>query len=147
PTARARDWLRAQAGGVLAIPSWGKFWLAMAGLYDYRGMNPCPPELFLLPAWSPVRATQLYCHTRYIYLAMSCLYGMRLRADLGPIADDLRRELYAAPFEQIDFGARRHDIAATDLYVAPSATLRAVWNAMTAYERWVPRLGFLQSLR
>ncbi|MEM7676446.1 MAG: FAD-dependent oxidoreductase, partial [Myxococcota bacterium] len=27
-------------GGVAAIPSWGKFWLAMLGLYDWSGVNP-----------------------------------------------------------------------------------------------------------
>jgi hypothetical protein len=42
-TSEARRWLHAQPSGVLGIPSWGKFWLAMAGLYDYAGMNPCPP--------------------------------------------------------------------------------------------------------
>src|SRR5262249_45848748 len=76
-TAGAQHWLKAQPTGVLAIPSWGKFWLAMAGLYDYAGMNPCPPELFLLPARFPVHPDHLYCHTRYIYLAISFLYGAR----------------------------------------------------------------------
>ena len=45
----ARRWLHAQTGGVLAIPTWGKLWLALLDLYDYRGINPCPPELLLLP--------------------------------------------------------------------------------------------------
>ena len=31
-TEPARRWLRDQPGGVLAIPTWGKFWLAMIGL-------------------------------------------------------------------------------------------------------------------
>src|SRR3954447_18203468 len=35
----ARAWLQAQKGGVLAIPSWGKFWLAMLGLYESEGVN------------------------------------------------------------------------------------------------------------
>ena len=143
----ARAWLHAQPTGVLGIPSWGKFWLAMAGLYDYAGMNPCPPELFLLPSRSPVHPNQLYCHTRYIYLAISCLYGMRFCGDLGPITTELRRELYSEPYEAIDFAAHRHDIAPSDLYVAPGGTLRAAWNAMTAYERWVPRLALLRKLR
>ena len=42
----ARNWLHAQKGGVLAIPSWGKFWLALLGLYGYEGVNPIPPEMF-----------------------------------------------------------------------------------------------------
>ncbi|HEV2124620.1 MAG TPA: prenyltransferase/squalene oxidase repeat-containing protein, partial [Chloroflexota bacterium] len=42
--ARARDWLHRQPGGVLAIPTWGKFWLSMLGLYGYEGVSPFPPE-------------------------------------------------------------------------------------------------------
>ncbi len=118
---QAWRWLMAQPGGVLAIPTWGKFWLALIGLYDFRGMNPFLPELFLLPDWFPVHPNQLYCHTRYIYLAISCLYGARVHADLGPITQQLRQELYSQPYEAIDFAAHRHDIAAADLYVAPSS--------------------------
>src|SRR5581483_649322 len=33
--AKARAWLKAN-GGILAIPSWGKFWLSMIGLYEYE---------------------------------------------------------------------------------------------------------------
>ena len=146
-TAGARRWLHAQPTGVLGIPSWGKFWLAMAGLYDYAGMNPCPPELFLLPTRSPVHTNHLYCHTRYIYLAISFLYGARFRGDLGPITEALRRELYSEPYNTIDFAAHCNDIARTDLYVAPSGALRAAWRAMAVFERWGPRLPFLRALR
>src|SRR5580704_4670086 len=48
--ARARTFLRLQPGGVLAIPSWGKIWLALVGLYGWEGVNPIPPKLFLLPS-------------------------------------------------------------------------------------------------
>ena len=145
--AKARGFLHEQPDGVLAIPSWGKFWLSMVGLYDYAGMNPCPPELFLLPARSPVHPNQLYCHTRYIYLAISCLYGMRFRGDLGPITSQIRHELYRTPYETIDFSLHRHNIAASDLFVAPSRLLRVIWNIMTGYERLVPRIPWLRSLR
>jgi len=47
--ARAATWIRACSGGVRAVPSWGKFWLAVAGLSDYRAMAPIPPEAFLMP--------------------------------------------------------------------------------------------------
>jgi hypothetical protein len=48
-----RTWLHAPKGGVMAIPTWGKFWLAVLGLYGYQGLNPIPPEMFLLPKWLP----------------------------------------------------------------------------------------------
>jgi 2,3-oxidosqualene cyclase len=146
-TSAARRWLCAQPMGVLGIPSWGKFWLAMLGLYDYAGMNPCPPEIFLLPARFPIHPNQLYCHTRYIYLAISFLYGARFRGDLGPITSELRSELYPEPYEAIAFASHRHNLAPSDLYVAPGRALRAAWTVMGAFERLVPRLAILRALR
>ena len=133
--AAARHWLRAQPGGVPAIPTWGKFWLALIGLYDYRGLHPCPPELFLAPAWLPVHPRRYYCHTRSIYLAMAYLYGRRTRASLGPITEALRHELYTEPFERIDFAAHRDSVAPSDRCIMPSALLRVAFAALNAHER------------
>ena len=74
-TSAARGWLRAQPGGVLAIPTWGKFWLALLGLYDYARHQPVPARALLLPRWLPIHPRRYYCHTRHIYLGMS--YSLR----------------------------------------------------------------------
>jgi 2,3-oxidosqualene cyclase len=134
----ARNWLQQQPGGVLAIPSWGKFWLALIDLYGYEGVNPLVPELFVLPGSIPFHPMKYYCHTRYIYLAIAYLYGCRFKGDLGPILHDLRREFYAVPFERLDFAAHRHDIAASDLYVRPSALLRLGYDLCSLYESHHP---------
>ncbi|MFN4261488.1 MAG: 2,3-oxidosqualene cyclase [Gemmataceae bacterium] len=142
-TQPARDWLHAQPGGVLAIPSWGKFWLALMSLYDYEGVNPVPPELFLLSPWLPIHPRRYYCHTRYIYLAMSYLYGSRYQADLGPIVHELRRELYPQPYQSIDFASHRHTLAAADLYIPPGKLIRCSSRVLAWYEqraiRWLRR--------
>ena len=36
-------------GGATYITSWGKFWLAVLGVYSWDGMNPLTPEMWLLP--------------------------------------------------------------------------------------------------
>lgn len=131
----ARRWLHVQKGGVLAIPSWGKFWLATLGLYGYEGMNPIPPEMFLMPRALPFHPHRYYCHTRLIYLAMAYLYGSRFRADLGGIVTELRDELYEQPYSSIDFSAHRHDLAPTDVYVRPNVWLRGANDALQLYER------------
>ena len=46
-----QDLIRARAllhslGGAVRIPSWGKFWLAVANVYDWRGVNTLLPELW-----------------------------------------------------------------------------------------------------
>ena len=136
PLARdARRFLRAEPGRVLSIPTWGKLWLSILGLYEYEGVNPVPPELFLLPAQAPFHPDRFYCHTRYIYLAIAYLYGRRFRADLGPITAELRRELHDMPHESIDFSAHRHDLAAIDLHVRPGPGLRLAYDALAVYER------------
>ncbi len=135
----AQRWLASQPGGVLAIPSWGKLWLAWLGLYGWAGVNPCPPELFLLPRWLPVHPPRYYCHTRYIYLAAAYLYGARVRADLGPLTAELREELYPAAWPTLDFAAHRHDVAPSDLYVRPGPVLRAASAGLRVLERLLPR--------
>jgi lanosterol synthase len=40
-------------GGAAAIPSWGKFWLSILNVHDWRGVNPTPAELWMLPEWLP----------------------------------------------------------------------------------------------
>jgi 2,3-oxidosqualene cyclase len=134
--ARARQWLHDQPGGVKGIPTWGKFWLAMLGLYAYEGLNSVPPELFILPQWLPFHPRRFYCHTRLIYLGIAYLFGVRFVASLPqPLRDDLRRELYPEPYETIDFASLRHTLAPGDVYVPISPVLRQIYNLLAAYER------------
>lgn len=130
---RARDWLMIN-GGVLAIPTWGKFWLALLNLYGWEGVNPILPELWLLPVSSPCHPGRLYNHTRLIYLAMAYLYGCRFTAAHLPIVAALRAELYDRPFERINFGRYRDAIASSDLFAPGSAWLRAVSWLFRRYE-------------
>jgi 2,3-oxidosqualene cyclase len=136
--AGARKWLHAQPGGVAAVPTWGKFWLALLGLYGWRGVTPVLPELYALPPRVPWHPARWYCHTRYIYLAMAYLYGRRAIADLGPLGAALRDELYTVPYATLDFGAHRHDVTPGDLHVRPGRGLRAAATALGVLDRAMP---------
>jgi lanosterol synthase len=131
---QARVWLR-EHGGVESIPSWGKLWLAMMNLYGYEGINPVLPEAWLLPSTLPVHPSQLYCHTRLIYLGFSYLYGVRFQRPVNELIQQLRRELYQQPFEAITFHSYRHALAPTDVYIAPNWLLRQLSNIEGWYER------------
>lgn len=133
----AREWLLRQPGGVAAIPTWGKFWLSMIGLYEYSGMNPVPPELFLAPRWLPVHPDKLYCHTRYIYLGIAYLYGRRFRVEL-PETADLRRELYREPYDRVDFASYRHQLSPSDVFAPPTAMLRRTYDLLRIADRLCP---------
>ena len=86
---RARAWFLPH-GGPLSSGSWGKFILAMLGLYEYRGLVPVPPELWLLPEALPLHPSKLWCHCRMVYLPMSWLYGRRVRATETPVLAAIR---------------------------------------------------------
>lgn len=137
--AGALRWIRAH-GGVVKIPTWGRIWLALLGLYPWDGVQPILPEMWLLPESTPVHPRRLYCHMRLIYLGLSYLYGTRMRAKSAPILDDLRDELYEGAYDRAPFRAHRDDIAATDLFEAPNAGLRAAFAGMRALEKLSPGL-------
>jgi lanosterol synthase len=145
-TARARSWLHAQPGGVAAVPSWGKFWLALLGLYGWAGVTPVLPELYALPARLAFHPARWYCHTRYIYLAMAYLYGRRATADLGALGAALREELYAVPYATLDFEAHRHAVTPGDLHVRPGRGLRVAAAVLAEVDRAMPEPGRRRAL-
>jgi squalene/oxidosqualene cyclase-like protein len=140
PLARgALRWIRAH-GGVVAIPTWGRVWLAMLGMYPWAGVQPILPEMWLLPDATPVHPRRLYNHMRLIYLGLSYVYGVRLQAPTTPLLAQIRDELYPEGYARVPFAAHRDEIAATDLYEAPGAGLRAAFAGMRAVERLTPGL-------
>ena len=89
-----------QTEGVLNIPTWGKFWLALLNLYDWRGVNPVLPELWRLPRRVPLHPSNWYCHTRLIYMAMAAIYPSRFQAPVTPVIASLREELFGERVRQ-----------------------------------------------
>jgi squalene/oxidosqualene cyclase-like protein len=132
--ANARAWFLPR-GGALASASWGKFFLAVLGLYDYDGVAPVPPELWLLPESVPFHPHRLWCHARMVYLPMSYLYGARAVLGNGPLLDEIRGEIYDESYDQIDWSAARARVAADDLYHPHDAWLTAIHTVLGAYER------------
>ena len=132
--ARARAFIHAH-GTALACASWGKFTLALLNLYEYEGLQPVLPELWLLPASLPFHPSRLWCHCRQVYLPMAHLYGTRARMPVDELTHALRRELYDRPYQSIRFADHRNTIAPNDVYVPTSSVLSAVNIVMGLYER------------
>ncbi len=135
----AMRWIRAH-GGVVQIPTWGRIWLAMLGMYPWSGVQPILPEMWLLPEATPVHPRRLYNHMRLIYLGLSYVYGVRLQTPPTPILTAIRDELYPEGYARAPFAAQRDEIAATDLFEAPGAGLRAAFAGMRALEKFTPGL-------
>ncbi|KAM7519436.1 hypothetical protein LguiB_018398 [Lonicera macranthoides] len=126
---KGRRWVL-DHGSLTTIPSWGKMALSVLGLYEWTGCNPVPPELFLLPSYLPFHPGKLWCNIRDTSLPLSYLYGKKY---VGPITDlilSLREELYAQPYETIDWPKTRYTVAKEDLSIPHSLIQDAIWDAL-----------------
>jgi lanosterol synthase len=122
-------------GSVQAIPTWGKFWLALLSLYEWKGVNPVVPELWAMPDALPLHPRRYYCHTRLIYLAMATLYAERFQAEVTPLTSALRAELYPGGYERVDFARARSALRKGDLFAPPSPLLRGAYEALRVVDR------------
>ncbi|CAN4097427.1 unnamed protein product [Withania somnifera] len=126
---KAKKWIL-EHGGVTYIPSWGKFWLSVLGVYEWSGNNPLPPELWLLPYFVPIHPGRMWCHCRMVYLAMSYLYGTRYVCPINSTILSLRRELYTIPYHHIDWNMARNQCAKEDLYYPHPLVQDALWEGL-----------------
>ena len=131
--AEAGEFIRRE--GVLSIPSWGKFWLAILNLYKWEGLNPVLPELWRLPKWLPIHPSKWYCHTRLIYMAMSVVFASKHQVQKSPLIDELRIELFPLGFENAEFTKSRNSLRDDDLFARPTRLLRLGYRLARWYER------------
>lgn len=136
---RARAWLE-QHGGPVQSAAWGKYFLALLNLYDYSGLAPVLPELWLLPTRLPFHPSRLWCHCRMVYLPLSYLYGRRSAATLSPLLEQLRRELYPQGYESIAWERVRGEVAASDELAPRSPLLEVATSFLLGFETRAPRL-------
>ncbi|KAL8460798.1 hypothetical protein ACS0TY_032343 [Phlomoides rotata] len=125
---RARKWIL-DHGTVKAIPSWGKTWLSLLGVYEWLGTNPMPPEFWLLPSFLPIHPAKMWCFCRLVYMPMSYLYGKRFVGPITPLILQLRHELYDEPYEDIKWKSIRHLCAKEDLYYPRPFIQNCLWDA------------------
>ncbi|PIA38278.1 hypothetical protein AQUCO_02800155v1 [Aquilegia coerulea] len=126
---KARKWI-VDHGGATLTPSWGKFLLAVLGVYEWSGTNPVPPELWFCPSYFAMYPGNLWCFCRLTYLPMSYLYGKRF---VGPITDlvlSLRHELYRIPYHEIDWNKARHSCSKEDLYYPRPFIQNFLWDSL-----------------
>ena len=133
PLVRMREWMQAN-GGPAGAASWGKFTLCLMGLYDYGGIWPVLPELWLLPPSTPFHPSKLWCHCRQVYLPMAWLYGMRAKAPVTPLTRKLREELWNGQWESMAWEKQRSVVCPEDDFRPQTTRLAYVNRAQAAYE-------------
>lgn len=140
----ARDWI-ARHGGAGGIPSWGKFWLAVLGVYDWDGLDPLTPEFWLLPYALPVHPARFWCHCRVVYLPMSHIYGKRATGAVGALVRAIREELYPVSYANVRWAEYRAKCCAVDVYVERPRLQHLLWGALVAYEKlWFPMKHYIR---
>ncbi|KAI8978140.1 terpenoid cyclases/protein prenyltransferase alpha-alpha toroid [Pilobolus umbonatus] len=141
---KARKTLHA-LGGACAIPAWGKFWLSALGVYDWKGVNPIPPELWALPRFIPVCPGNWWVHCRLVYLPMGYVYARRKSAPLTEFTESLREELYTQPYHTIDWNKQRNNVAKVDLYTPHAKIMDLLNEALTYYEPIAAKIPWLRN--
>jgi squalene-hopene/tetraprenyl-beta-curcumene cyclase len=80
---RARAAIRA-AGGADAVNSFTRFYLALLGQIAYDQCPAVPPELVLLPGWSPVNIYRMSAWSRTIVVPLAIMWAHRPSRKLPP---------------------------------------------------------------
>ncbi|KAM0835586.1 hypothetical protein ACQ4PT_062843 [Festuca glaucescens] len=112
---KARKWIH-DHGGATMIPILGKVWLSVLGVFEWSGVNPIPPELFLLPSLVPIQPGRLWSHFRMAFIPMSYLYGMKFVGPITELVLSLREELHIHPYKKINWKQARSLCAKEDAY-------------------------------
>uniref|UniRef100_A0A0D3GXJ9 Terpene cyclase/mutase family member n=2 Tax=Oryza TaxID=4527 RepID=A0A0D3GXJ9_9ORYZ len=86
------------------------------GVFDWSGVNPIPPELFLLPSFVPIQPGRLWSHFRMAFIPMSYLYGKKFVGPITRLVISLREELHIHPYKKIDWKEARKLCAKEDAY-------------------------------
>ena len=137
-TIAGREWIH-RNGGATLIASWGKFWLAALGVYDWDGLNPLSPELWVLPYWFPLHPARMWCHCRMVYLPMSYIYGIRASPAPNALLNALKEEIFVRPYASIDWNKARFEVSVTDLYSPHTWIADRVFDLLRVFERVVPK--------
>eukprot|EP00210_Caulerpa_lentillifera_P005704 g5455.t1 len=139
----ARDWIQSHRGAIYAT-SWAKFWLAVLGVYKWEGINPLPPETWLLPysklsGLGIIHPGRMWCHCRMVYLPMSYVYGVRHKLEVAPtwLVSELREELYVESFDEIDWNSCRNKVSKEDSYYPHPFIQDVLWWIFYQLEPWL----------
>lgn len=130
----ARQWILAN-GGATMIPSWGKFYLSVLGVYEWEGCQSLFPEIWITPTWLPIHPSRYWCHARLVYLPMAYCYGYKIIGNRTHLIDEIRKEIYAEDYATINWKKARRQCCPKDLYRKASPVLKVMNFVTNTYEK------------
>ncbi|GFS43140.1 camelliol C synthase 1 [Actinidia rufa] len=126
---KARKWIL-DNGGATGIPSWGKTYLSVLGVYEWDGCNPLPPEFWLFPSFLPYHPAKMWCYCRTTYMPMSYLYGRKYHGPINDLVKVIREEIHTKPYAEVNWNKARHDCCKEDLYYKHSFIQDLLWDSL-----------------
>ena len=132
----AQEWIQ-KNGGATKIPSWGKFYLSVLNVYEWKGNNSFFPEMWVLPKFLPFHPSKYWCHSRMVNLPMAYCFGNKIKHPLNDLTLSLRKELYVQDYDKINWINARNECAKTDLFRTPSPFLKVLNGITNFYEKIV----------
>ena len=112
---RAHTWIL-DHGGATKIPQWGKFYLSLLNVYDWKGNDALLPEMWKFPKWIPFHPGKYWCHNRMIFLPMSYCFGKKVTTELTTFIKELREELYVTPYNDVNWKKARREACEADIF-------------------------------
>lgn len=85
PLQRARKRIF-ELGGIHRVNSYSKFYMALFGIYDWRGVPAIPPELMLFPKWFYFNIYEMSAWTRGIVIPLAIVWAKQPKKTLPPTA-------------------------------------------------------------
>jgi squalene/oxidosqualene cyclase-like protein len=131
---KARTWIHIH-GGANYIPSWGKFYLCILGVYEWEGYNSILPEIWKFPKWLPVHPSKYWCHARMVHLPMAYCYAHKYKGEETHIIQELKTELYTTSYNQVNWKKSRNEFCEKDVYTPHSGLLKLATRFMNMYEK------------
>lgn len=143
---QAQDWIL-NHGGATKIPQWGKFYLSLLNIYEWKGNDALLPEMWKFPKWLPFHPGKYWCHNRMIFLPMSYCFGKKVKAKLTPLIEELRTELYLVPYTDINWKKARREACEVDIFNPVTKGYKFIIRMINGYEKIHSRRWRKKSLR
>lgn len=132
---KARNWIH-KNGGANYIPSWGKFYLSVLGVYEWEGYNSILPEIWTFPKWLPFHPSKYWCHARMVHMPMAYCYANKIKSKSTDLIQELRTELYTTPYNEVNWKKARNQFFEKDVYTPHSGLLKLATSFMNIYEKF-----------
>ncbi len=124
------------AGGVEAVNSFTRYYLALLGLIPYEKCPAVPPELIMLPKWFPINIYEMSSWSRTIVVPLSFLWSFQPKTEL----EDCRsiNELFIDDPAKLSLKSKSMDVVQThsgETWVPWKPIFRQIDRTIKFFER------------